>query len=80
MILDPPPQEAAPRAILRGRLGIARAAWVALVLSTLGVCIGGTLALYERLKTICAGEKCTQWRLSPEGADALQAAGVSPAS
>ncbi len=84
MTLHPSPaqktvrDEVAPYVSLRGRwLVVARAVWIALAVLTLAVCIGGLPPLYERIKTVCAGEDCTQWRLSPEGASALQGAGVS---
>jgi signal transduction histidine kinase len=70
--------EAAPFITLQGRwLGVARAVWIGLAVFTLGVYVAGASTLYERLETVCAGEDCAQWRLSPEAAGALREVGIS---
>lgn len=70
--------EVTPSVNLQGHwLGIARTAWIALAVLTVGVYIVGAPTIYKRLQTVCAGSQCSQWRLSSGSASALREAGIS---
>ena len=70
--------EVTPSIIVPGRwLDLARGVWIVLAAVTLGVYVVGASMLYKRLATVCTGEDCAQWRLSPEEASVLREAGVS---
>jgi hypothetical protein len=60
----------------RGRL-LARGGWVAVVICTLGICVGSLPVYLAQLRTPCAGSACSYQQLTPAQVGPLTTLGLS---
>jgi hypothetical protein len=77
-IMRNPVQQKAVDTRLYGRwLVLARTAWVALVILTVGIFITSLPIYITQLQSVCVGEACAYMQISPQQAQALQGSGFS---